>query len=68
MKKLLVLSALALALVACGGDDKKPADPSSQTNTTADPSKTPSTTPSTPSTGTGAPAGTGSATPDPTKK
>jgi len=67
MKKLLVLSAVAFALVACGGDDKKPADPSGQTNTTSDPTKTPSTTPSTPSTGTGAPSGT-PATPDPAKK
>jgi hypothetical protein len=46
MKKLLVLSAIAV-LTACGGADNKPAGDPSTTNTTADPAKAPAT----PSTG-----------------
>jgi hypothetical protein len=38
MKKLLVLSALAV-LTACGGSDNKPAGDPSTTNATSDPSK-----------------------------
>jgi CDGSH-type Zn-finger protein len=70
MKKLLVLSALAV-LTACGGSDNKPAGDPSTTNTTSDPTKsatdaTKNSTPSTPST---APASTDAAKPaDPMKK
>jgi hypothetical protein len=59
MKKLFVLSAIAV-LAACGGSDNKPAGDPSTTSTTADPSKTgtdPSKTPAAPTTG-AAPAST----------
>jgi CDGSH-type Zn-finger protein len=71
MKKLLVLSAIAV-LAACGGSDNKPATDPTTTNSTpagtstaaADPAKAPAT----PSTG-AAPASTDAAKPaDPTKK
>ncbi len=71
MKKLLVLSALAV-LTACGGSDNKPAGDPSTTNTTSDPTKsaTDATKNSTPSTtSTAAPASTDATKPaDPTKK
>lgn len=59
MKKLFVLSAIAV-LAACGGSDNKPANDPSTTNTTAEPATTPtSDTPAPASTDQAAPASTG---------
>jgi hypothetical protein len=66
MKKLFVLSAIAV-LAACGGSDNKPAGDPSTTSTTADPSK--AADPSAPAAPTTAPASTDAAKPaDPPKK
>lgn len=63
MKKLFVLSAIAV-LAACGGSDNKPATDPSTTNTTAEPASTPTTeTPAPASTDTAAPASTDQAAP-----